>query len=399
MNPEVTRHVAVVTTSRADFGHLHWPIRELQSRASVRVSLIVIGAHLSPEFGQTHEAIRSAGFTIDETVECLLSSDTGVGMAKTIGLATLGMADTLERLQPDLVFVPADRYEMLAVANAALALRIPIAHLEGGDISEGAIDDAVRNALTKMSHLHFTTTAPARARVLAMGEEAWRVHQVGAPSLDHLSRRAALADDELTAALGTPLPSTFNLVAFHPVTLTRATDAEASALYAALEQLEQPVVFCFPNSDAGSRRLVARAEAFCARHNSARIYVNLDHWVYWSVLQRAHVLIGNSSSGIMEAPAVKIPVIDIGDRQKGRLRAANIVHADADPDAILAALVQINTPAFRASLATMTNPYGDGNASRRIADAIERAPQRAELLHKRAVPLPEGAAGFLQETL
>ncbi|MFK7886061.1 MAG: UDP-N-acetylglucosamine 2-epimerase [Gammaproteobacteria bacterium] len=393
-----TRHVAVVTTSRADFGHLHWPIRALEARASIRVSLIVIGAHLSPEFGQTHDAIRAAGFTIDETIECLLSSDTGVGMAKTIGLATLGLADTLERLQPDLIFVPADRYEMLAVANAALALRIPIAHLEGGDISEGAIDDAVRNALTKMSHLHFTTTEAARDRVLAMGEEAWRVHHVGAPSLDHLTRRDELDDAALADALGDTLPNEFALVSFHPVTLTRATDDEATELYRALENIAMPVVFCFPNSDAGSRRLVDRAHAFCAAHDSARLHVNLDHWVYWNVLRRAQVLIGNSSSGIMEAPAVCVPVIDIGDRQKGRLRAANIVHADATADAISAAFNTVTSPKFRAALATMTNPYGDGHASERIAVAIETAPNRATLLNKQALPLPEGAGGFLQVT-
>lgn len=381
----MSRHVAVVTTSRADFGHLHWPILTLRERDGIRVTLIVIGAHLSPEFGQTHTAIREAGFEIDETIECLLSSDTGVGMAKTIGLATLGLADTLERLKPDLVFVPADRYEMLAAANAALALRIPIAHLEGGDISEGAIDDAVRNALTKMSHLHFTTTAVARERVLAMGEESWRVHHVGAPSIDHLVRRKALDDAELAAALDTSLPTGFALVSFHPVTLTRQTDAEADALYAALERLERPVVFCFPNSDAGSRRLVARAEAFCDRHERARLYVNLDHWVYWNVLRRAHVLIGNSSSGIMEAPAVRVAVIDIGERQKGRLRAANVVHAEASVEAIENALHTIDSVAFRDNLKTMTNPYGDGTASERIADLIEQAPDRNTLLQKKAL--------------
>ena len=383
----MSRHVAVVTTSRADFGHLHWPILALRERADIRVSLIVIGAHLSPEFGHTHASIRAAGFEIDETIECLLSSDTGVGMAKTIGLATLGLADTFERLQPDLVFVPADRYEMLAAANAALALRIPIAHLEGGDISEGAIDDAVRNALTKMSHLHFTTTAVARERVLAMGEESWRVHHVGAPSIDHLVRREALDDAEVAAALEVPLPAGFALVSFHPVTLTRQTDIEADALYAALEHLERPVVFCFPNSDAGSRRLVARAEAFCERHEHARLYVNLDHWVYWNVLRRAHVLIGNSSSGIMEAPAVRVPVIDIGDRQKGRLCAANIVHAQATVDSIENALRTIDRDSFRQSLETMDNPYGDGTASERIADLIEQAPDRDTLLQKKALSL------------
>ena len=388
------RHIAVVTTSRADFGHLHWPILALRERPDVRVSLIVIGAHLSPEFGHTHRAIREAGFEIDETIECLLSSDTGVGMAKTIGLATLGLADTLERLAPDMVFVPADRYEMLAVANAALALRIPIAHLEGGDVSEGAIDDAVRNALTKMSHVHLTTTAVARRRVMAMGEEPWRVHQVGAPSLDHLVRRSDLSAAQLQAALGCVVPSDYALVSFHPVTLTRQTDAEADALYAVLEDVARPILFCFPNSDAGSRRLIQRAQAFCAQHTRAQLFVNLDHWLYWSLLRRAHVLIGNSSSGIMEAPAVKVPVIDIGDRQRGRLKAANIVECAADPASIREALETVERPQWRERLNDLVNPYGDGHASERIANILGDAPDRATLLHKRALPLNPDRAAF-----
>lgn len=383
----MTRHVAMVTTSRADFGHLHWPIRALREREHIRVSLIAIGAHLSPEFGHTAGAISDAGFEVDETVECLLSSDTGVGMAKTIGVATLGVADTLARLDPDIVFVPADRYEMLAVASAALALRLPIAHLEGGDVSEGAIDDAVRNALTKMSHLHFTTTAEARRRVMAMGEEAWRVHHVGAPSLDHLVQREPMSDAELAGALGVDLPQRFTLVSFHPVTLTRTTDREADALYAALRQREEPVLFCFPNSDAGSRRLIQRAQAYCDAREHAHLFINLEHWVYWSLLRRCHALVGNSSSGIMEAPAVRVPVIDIGDRQRGRLRARNIVHAAADTRSILDAFAKIDAPSFRESLEGMDNPYGDGRAGERIATALREAPDRATLLTKRALPL------------
>lgn len=390
MTGDTMRHIAVVTTSRADFGHLHWPIVAMNETPGLRVSLVVIGAHFSPAFGHTAKAIRDAGFDIDVTVECLLSSDTGVGMAKTIGVATLGLADALDRLQPDLVFVPADRYEMLAVASAALALRCPIAHLEGGDVSEGAIDDAVRNALTKMSHLHFTTTALARRRVVAMGEEPWRVHHVGAPSLDHLVQRASMTDDALAQSLGEALPDQFALVSFHPVTLTRATDSEADALYSALADYPHPIVFCFPNSDAGSHRLIDRAQAFCATRPSARLHVNLDHWVYWNVLRRCSVMIGNSSSGIMEAPAVKVPVVDIGDRQKGRLRAANIVHADATEHAIAKAITRATAPSFCEALSDMDNPYGDGHAGQRIAKAIADAPDSTTLLTKKALDVTDG---------
>jgi UDP-N-acetylglucosamine 2-epimerase (non-hydrolysing)/GDP/UDP-N,N'-diacetylbacillosamine 2-epimerase (hydrolysing) len=244
-----------------------------------------------------------------------------------------------------------------------------------------------------MSHIHLTTSAPAKRRVMAMGEEAWRVHQVGAPSLDHLVRREAMDDDAVGAALGVPLPDHFALVSFHPVTLTRQTEQEADALYEALGGIERPIVFCFPNSDAGSRRLIDRARAFCDAHRDAQLFVNLDHWLYWNVLRRAHVLIGNSSSGIMEAPAVGVPVIDVGERQRGRLKAANIVTAPARAAAITAALATIETPSFNSALQNLENPYGDGHASERIARVLSGAPDRATLLAKRALILSESETG------
>ncbi|MEM6639011.1 MAG: UDP-N-acetylglucosamine 2-epimerase [Pseudomonadota bacterium] len=387
MTSSLPRHVTFVTTSRADFGHLQWPIHAVNAHPQLRASLVVIGAHLSPEFGHTVDAIREAGCSIDAEIECLLSSDTGIGMAKTIGLATLGLADALDRLNPDIVFIPADRYEMLAVASAALALRCPIAHLEGGDISAGAIDDAVRNAITKMAHLHFTTTENARRRVIAMGEEDWRVHWVGTPSLDHLAKRTPLSDAELHEALGVELPERFLLVAFHPVTLTQSTDAQADALYAALDSCDDAVVFCFPNSDADGRRLIERSERFCAGRKNAHLFVNLEHWVYWNVLMRCTVLLGNSSSGIMEAPAVRKPVIDIGERQKGRLCADNTIRVAANTGAIAQAIERVTTTEFQRKLEAIENPYGDGRASDRIAELIAGAPDRDRLLMKQALPL------------
>ncbi len=391
------RHVAVVTTSRADFGHLHWPLVRIAEHDDLRVSLVVMGAHLSPEFGATLAAIRESGFEPDETIECLLSSDTDVGMAKTIGLATLSLADTLGRLRPDLLLLPADRYEMLAVASVALTLRIPIAHIEGGDISEGAIDDAVRNALTKMSHIHLTPTAQARQRVMAMGEEAWRVHRVGAPSLDHLVERPAMSREAVQDELGVELDDDYAVVAFHPVTLFANTDTEADALYAALERRGGQALFCFPNADAGSRRLIERAQAFCAGHDNARLFINLDHWLYWNLLRYAGVMIGNSSSGIMEAPSLKIPVVNIGLRQQGRERAANIIDAEGTAAAVTTALERADSPAFLSSLSGVVNPYGDGRAGRRIAAILAQAPQRERLLLKRALPLGEGGPAFAQD--
>src|SRR6516164_9995811 len=215
------RKIAVITTSRADYSHLYWPLHDLARHPEVDLKLIIIGSHLAPEFGLTVREIERDGFEIAARVECLLSSDTDVGMAKTIGLATLSLADCLGQLRPDVLLLIADRYEMLAPAAVALALRIPIAHIEGGEVSEGAIDDAVRNALTKMSHIHFTSTQLARQRVIAMGEEEWRVHRAGAPSLDHLRRRTLPAREELESQLDIDLRTPTILVVYHPVTLAQ----------------------------------------------------------------------------------------------------------------------------------------------------------------------------------
>jgi UDP-N-acetylglucosamine 2-epimerase (non-hydrolysing)/GDP/UDP-N,N'-diacetylbacillosamine 2-epimerase (hydrolysing) len=385
------RRIAVVTTSRADYSHLYWPLKLLSEHPGIDLRLIVMASHLAPEFGATIREIEKDGFPIAARIESLLSSDSDIGMAKSIGVAVLSLADALGALRPDLLLVIADRYEMLAPAAVALSLRIPIAHIEGGEISEGAIDDAVRNALTKMSHIHFTSTATARARVIAMGEEPWRVHHAGAPSLDHLRRSRLLAREELTARLHLDLTQPPLLVAVHPVTLEQDTTREADAVFAALDQLAEqgsaPILFCYPNADAGSRSLIERTRAFLAAHSSAHLFVNLDAVTYWSLLRESAVLIGNSSSGIMESASFAIPTVNIGLRQRGRERACNVLDAPADTAAILARIAQARSSPFRASLQDMTNPYGDGRAAQRIVDVLASAPLGPELLIKRALPL------------
>lgn len=376
-----------MTSSRADYGHLYWPLRELAARPSVEPRLIAMGPHLSPEFGLTVEEIERDGLAVDERVECLLSSDTDIGMAKTIGVATLGLADVLARMRPDLLLLIADRYEMLAPASAALALRIPVAHIEGGEVTEGAIDDSVRNALTKLSHLHLTTTEAARRRVLAMGEEAWRVRRVGSPSLDHLRRCELIPRDALAAQLGLDLSRPTVVVTYHPVTVERDTTAESAPLLSALGRLPQQTVFCYPNADAGSRAIVGRVREFCRTHEGTHLFVNLRRLTYWSLLACAELFIGNSSSGIMETPSLKLPAVNVGVRQAGRERARNVLDADANAESILAQARRALDPAFRASLEGMTNPYGDGHAAERIAELLAEVPLGEKLLVKRAVPL------------
>jgi UDP-hydrolysing UDP-N-acetyl-D-glucosamine 2-epimerase len=375
------RTIAVITTSRADYSHLYWPLRDLSNHESVDLRIIALGPHLSPEFGMTIQEIEKDGFQIASRIECLLSSDTDVGMAKTIGLATLSLADVLGQMRPDLLLLIADRYEMLAPASVALALRIPIAHIEGGEVSEGAIDDAVRNALTKMSHIHFTSTFAARDRVIAMGEEDWRVHRSGAPSLDHLRRRMLLAREEVEHKLQLDLRQPTILVVYHPVTIARDTLQEADALFEALARLPDQLLLCYPNADAGSRALIERTKSFLADRTRGKIFTNLDAVTYWSLLRHVDMLVGNSSSGIMETASFSLPTINVGLRQQGRERAINVL--DADPAAILEAVTNARTPEFRRSLRGMTNPYGDGFASDTIVKVLTTVALSQELLLKR----------------
>ena len=380
------RRIGVVTTSRADYGHLYWPLRELAAHPNVELGLFTLGAHLSPEFGSTIKEIERDGFPIQARIECLLSSDTDTGMAKTIGVAILGLADALTAWRPDLLLLIADRYEMLAPASVALALRIPIAHIEGGEISQGAIDDHVRNALTKLAHIHFTSTPTARRRVISMGEEPWRVYHAGAPSLDHLRRSTLINRATLESRLGLTLQSPSLLVAWHPVTILADTNAEADALFSALAEAPGQLLFVHPNSDAGSYAIIQRARALAQTRAHTRIFVNLDAVTYWSLLSQVNAIVGNSSSGIMEAASFALPAINVGMRQQGRERARNIIDAPAETGAILAALQQALSPEFRDSLRGMANPYGNGTAAQTIASVLTTVPLD-NLLIKQPAPL------------
>jgi UDP-hydrolysing UDP-N-acetyl-D-glucosamine 2-epimerase len=382
------RRIAVVTTSRADYSHLYWPLFELSHRTDIDLGVIALGAHLSPEFGNTIREIERDGFPIIARIECLLSSDSDVGMAKTIGIATLSLADTLSIWRPDILLLIADRYEMLAPASVALALRIPIAHIEGGEISQGAIDDAVRNALTKLAHIHFTSTATARRRVIAMGEQPWRVHHAGAPSLDHLQRSSLLTQEDLERNLSVDLQQPTILVAYHPVTIHRDTTLEADSLFQALAKIAGQIIFVYPNSDAGSRDLIDRTQTFAASRLNTRIFVNLSAITYWSLLRCVDALVGNSSSGIMEAASYALPAINIGIRQQGREHAANVIDIPANADAITAAISQARSPGFRLSLAGMKNPYGDGHAAEKIATVLAETSLEG-LLIKAPTPIPQ----------
>jgi len=375
-----------VTSSRADYAHVRWLLQELSDNPKLELQVIALGPHLSPGFGSTGKSIRSgrkAAFSV-ERVECLLDSDTDVGMAKTIGVAALGFADTLSRLRPDLLVLIADRYEMLAPAAAALALRVPIAHIEGGEITAGAIDDAVRNALTKMSHLHFACTKKAAKRIADMGEEPWRITFSGSLSLDALRREPLLSRAKLEKRLGFEVLPDSLVCIYHPVTMLPNPTEEAEEVFAALAGLGRQITLIYPNADAGGRQLVERAIDFAKEQEQARVLVNLDHLVYLSLLKHSGVLIGNSSSGIIESTSLALPAINVGIRQRGREHAKNVIDVPAQAGAIEGAVKLALSPKFGRSLRDLENPYGQGNAARIISRVLARSPLGAKLLFKHA---------------
>jgi UDP-N-acetylglucosamine 2-epimerase (non-hydrolysing)/GDP/UDP-N,N'-diacetylbacillosamine 2-epimerase (hydrolysing) len=376
------KRIAVVTTSRADYSHLYWPLKALTEHPDAELKLIVSGSHLSHEFGYTVREIEKDGVPIAARLESLLSSDTDTGMAKSIGVAVLSLSDCLAAMRPDVILLIADRYEMLAPAAVALALRIPIAHIEGGEISRGAIDDAVRNALTKMSHIHFTSTEGAKQRVIAMGEEPWRVHRAGAPSIDHLRKSRLLSKAEVEQKLQIDLSSPTAVIAYHPVTLLQDTNTEAEELFAALARIPHQLVFCHPNADAGSRDLRERIRSFLAVRGNGHLFVNLPAVEYWSLLQHVDLMIGNSSSGIMESASFALPAVNVGMRQQGRERARNLLDAEPIAASILQQVERAASPYFRASLSGIRNPYGDGHAAMRIVRVLTSLPPRERLLLK-----------------
>jgi UDP-hydrolysing UDP-N-acetyl-D-glucosamine 2-epimerase len=374
------RTVAVITTSRSDYAHLHWLLHDLAAHPAIDLRVIALGPHLSPEFGHTGEQLL-AGQELT-SIECLLSSDTDVGMAKSLGLATLGLADVLGCMRPDLIVLIADRYEMLAPASVALTLRIPIAHIEGGEITAGAIDDAVRNAITKMAHLHFACTRRAAGRIVAMGEEPWRVIWSGSLSLDHLRRAKLLSKQQIERKLGIALRRKTILAIYHPVTLMKDTARETRAMFAALQDRSEQILFIYPNADAGSREIIQMAEQFVAKNRHSKLFVNMDHPTYLSLLRHVDALIGNSSSGVIESTSLGIPVLNIGIRQQGREHAANVLDVPAKRAAILGALKQALSAEFRRSIRGLKSLYGDGHAAKRITQALAETPLGQRLLLK-----------------
>jgi UDP-N-acetylglucosamine 2-epimerase (non-hydrolysing) len=370
----VKRKITVFTGSRAEYGLLYWLMKEIQSSEQLALQLLVSGMHLSPEFGDTWKQIETDGFCIDEKVESLLSSNTPVGVAKSMGLGTIGYADALDRLKPDILVVLGDRFEALAVAQAALVMRIPMAHIHGGEITEGAYDDAIRHAITKMSHLHFVATEPYRRRVIQMGESPATVFNVGAIGLDHVTRSRRMSIHALASNLGFPLRPPYFLVTYHPVTIGDEDPRNTfDNLLEALDRFpEYQIILTFPNADDGGRAIIPRLNEYAqAQPERVLAIPSLGFDRYLSALAEAAAMIGNSSSGIIEAPSFKVPSVNIGARQSGRLSAESVIHCGTHPDEIHIAISRALTAEFAKPTIRFTNPYGQGDAARSIVKVIE----------------------------
>ncbi len=370
----MTRKICVITGTRAEYGLLRWVMQGIKDEPELTLQIIATGMHLSPEFGLTYREIENDGFQIDRKVEILTGSDTPVGIAKSMGLGLIGFADALDELQPDLIVVLGDRFEIFSAVSAALIARVPVAHLHGGEKTEGAFDEALRHSITKMSQLHFVAAEEYRQRVIQLGEQPERTFLVGGLGIDNIKRLKLLDRAELEASLDFKLGQKSLLITFHPATLEASTAAEQmTELLAALSALnDTQFVFTMPNADTDGRVLIKMVKQFVATHLNARAYTSLGQLRYLSCIAHVDGVVGNSSSGLTEVPTFKKGTINIGDRQRGRLQAASVINCEPTSTGIESALRKLYSTDFQVTLPQVVNPYGEGGAASKVIDTLKR---------------------------
>lgn len=368
------KKICVVTGTRAEYGLLYWLMKEIQLDKELELQLIVTGMHLSPEFGLTYKEIEK-DFKIDKKIEMLLSSDTAIGISKSMGLAQISFAEAYEDLKPDIIVLLGDRYEIFSAASAALIANIPVAHLHGGETTEGAFDEAIRHSITKMSHLHFTAAEEYKNRVIQLGEHPSRVFNVGGMGIENIKRLKLLSRDEFEESINFKLNKKNILVTFHPVTLENSSAKEQfQELLDAIDELEDTnIIFTKANSDTNGRIINQMCDEYVLKNSNKSIcFTSLGQLRYLSALQYVDAVVGNSSSGLIEAPSFKIGTINIGDRQKGRLKAKSIIDCDSLKSSILQAFEKLYSEEFESILINTNNPYGDGCASERIIKELKK---------------------------
>jgi UDP-hydrolysing UDP-N-acetyl-D-glucosamine 2-epimerase len=368
------RKICVVTGSRAEYGLLYWLMKEIEADPDLKLQLVVTGTHLSAQFGDTWKVIEDDGFAIDAKVDIDIGDDTPVGVSRSLGLCVAGMAEAFDKLAPDIVVVLGDRYEILAAAEAAMIARIPIGHIHGGEVTEGAMDDAMRHAITKLASLHFVAAEEYRQRVVQLGEDPDQVFNVGAPGIDNILKLDLMPLPELERDLGLDLADGFFLVTYHPATLGEGEPgAESGEMLLALDEFrDHKVIVTGVNADPGHDRIAGLLSDYANRHpKRVTLHASLGQVRYLSAMKHAAAVIGNSSSGIIEAPALGVPTVNVGDRQKGRLLAPSVIDCSGEAKAISSAIARALNPEFRAGLGDMALPYGEGGASRKIKDRLK----------------------------
>ena len=367
------KKICVITGTRAEYGLLYWLIKGIEADKELQLQLIVTGMHLSPEFGLTYKEIEKE-FKIDKKIEMLLSSDTPVGISKSIGLAQISFSEAYDDLKPDLVLVLGDRYEIFAAASTAMIANIPISHLHGGETTEGAFDEAIRHSITKMSHLHFTATDRYKNRVIQLGENPSRVFNVGALGIENIKRLPLMSKDEFEKSIDFKLDKKNILVTFHPVTLEEnSASTQFQELLNAIDELKNTnIIFTKANSDTDGRVINHMIDNYVSKNSNKSVcFTSLGQLRYLSALQFVDAAVGNSSSGLLEAPSFKIGTINIGDRQKGRLKTDSIIDCNPNKKNILESFSKLYSLEFQTSLENIKNPYGDGKVSRKIIDIIK----------------------------
>lgn len=367
------RKICIITGTRAEYGLLRWVMQGINDDQELTLQIIATGMHLSPEFGLTYREIEKDGFQINHKVEMLTSSDTSVGIAKSMGLGLIGFADALNNLKPDLIVVLGDRFEIFSAVSAALVARIPVAHVHGGEATEGLVDEAIRHSITKMSHLHFVAAEEYRRRVIQLGEQPEHVFLVGGLGIDNIKRLRLLGRDALEASIDFKLGKKSLLITFHPVTLENETASKQMAeLLAALSELnDTQLIFTLPNADTDGRELIKLVEQFTKKYTNARAYTSLGQLRYLSCIAQVDGVVGNSSSGLLEVPSFKKATINIGDRQRGRMQAESVINCEPTKQSINNALEKMYSEDFQSCLSKIKNPYGEGGASEKIITTIK----------------------------
>ncbi|EDS76855.1 UDP-N-acetylglucosamine 2-epimerase [Clostridium botulinum C str. Eklund] len=377
------RKIAVITGTRADYGIYYSVLKAIENHKDLELSLIVCGMHLSPEFGMTIEEIQKDGFKIDDKIDTILSSDSGSAMAKSIGITLMGLTQSLERINPDILLILGDRGEMIAGALAAVHMNIPVAHIHGGEVT-GTVDESVRHSITKLAHIHFPANEDSKERIIKMGEEAKNVYVVGAPGIDYIKNTKYLTREEVLKRFDLRDDKIF-MMTQHPVTTEKhMVSNQIEETLSAIAKLGIQTVISYPNSDNGGREIIKVIEKYREKYDFLKVFKNLSQVEYLSLLNTADVMIGNSSSGIIEAPSFKLPVVNIGTRQQGRLRACNIVDVSYSKKEILQAINKVlYDEEFRKNLEKCENPYGDGQAGIRIAEILSKVQINSGLIQKR----------------